>query len=687
MGNSESKERQLFKGVILQLLTKRGIKVKKSNIHSFFSFVQEQCPWFPEEGTVNLDTWERVGKQLKTYHAEHGSEKVPTDAFSLWNIIRDALDPAPESEKVHLKEESADKKVSIEEESDEKEATPSYRQLNQMIAAMTAQEKVIDRDDKKEQVSDEEDLEKEVSQDHSDEDWSLLNKDAPRSLRETSPIRLSAPKSLIKTSPTRPPASRNSREISLIKPSASRGSRQMSPIRIYAPESLRQTSPGKTSVRPKHKTDKKFPKYEESDIGHPLPPPPYKGEGPPLEAPRRRVFSSPDDELDPHLEACFPIIFGGSGGRTAPHWEPIPMKMIKELKQACALYGPKAPYTVSLVEALAGRWMTPHDWKTVAKACLSGGQYVLWRTEYEDLAQKQADANQKYGPRYIIKSMLAGTNDFGTLRDQMGLDKTTLDQVTACALGAWRLLPEGKESTSSFSNVKQKPEEPYEDFISRLAEAVNRVISNTEAASILIKQLAFENANSTCQAILRPIKKTGEIIDYIRQCADVGPAMMQGVAIAAAIKGNSYQQAVQSFFTNKNNPSKSHSSSPGQNIGLSKACFSCGREGHFMRACPQKATGSSLPNSVHTNLPRSLCPRCQKGYHWAKECRSQFHRNGAFLGPDQQSGNGLRGQPQAPTTIGAASLNPFIPFVPSQNSSEQPQAAQDWTSVPPPQQY
>ena len=99
MGNSESKERQLFIGVILQLLSKRGIKIKKSKIHSFFSFVQEQCPWFPEEGTVNLDTWERVGKQLKTYHVEHGSEKVPTDAFSLWNISRDALDPAPESEK------------------------------------------------------------------------------------------------------------------------------------------------------------------------------------------------------------------------------------------------------------------------------------------------------------------------------------------------------------------------------------------------------------------------------------------------------------------------------------------------------------------------------------------------------------------------------------------------------------
>ena len=125
----------------MQLLTKQGIKVKKSNIHSFFSFVQEQCPWFPEEGTVNLDTWESVGKQLKIYHAEHGSENVPTDAFSLWNIIRDALDPAPEYEKGHLKEESAEKKVSIEEKSEEKEATPSYLQLNEMLAAMTARKR------------------------------------------------------------------------------------------------------------------------------------------------------------------------------------------------------------------------------------------------------------------------------------------------------------------------------------------------------------------------------------------------------------------------------------------------------------------------------------------------------------------------------------------------------------------
>ena len=46
-------------------------------------------------------------------------KKVSTDTFSLWSMIRDALDPAPESEKVHVKEESEDE-----------EAISSYQQLS-----------------------------------------------------------------------------------------------------------------------------------------------------------------------------------------------------------------------------------------------------------------------------------------------------------------------------------------------------------------------------------------------------------------------------------------------------------------------------------------------------------------------------------------------------------------------------
>ena len=78
-----------------------------------------------------------------------------------------------------------------------------------------------------------------------------------------------------------------------------------------------------------------------------------------------------------------------------------------------------------------------------------------------------------------------------------------------------------------------------------------RVISNFEAAGILIRQLAFEYVNSTCRAILCPIKKSGQIVDYIRQCADVGPAMLQGVAIATAIKGNSSTDSSILFYKQK----------------------------------------------------------------------------------------------------------------------------------------
>ena len=100
----------------------------------------------------------------------------------------------------------------------------------------------------------------------------------------------------------------------------------------------------------------------------------------------------------------------------------------------------------------------------------------------------------------------------------------------------------------------------------------------------------------------------------------------------------------------------------------------------------------AMPIQANTNPPKTPCPRCQKGCHWVKDCRSKFHKDGTTLTPQVQGsnfsqfqGNGQQGQPQPQKTIGAITLNPVIPFVPSQNSSEQPQVVQDWTSVLPPQ--
>ena len=83
MGLSASKNRQMFIVILLHMLAHRSVKINKGRLSKFLNFVQEQCPWFPEEDTVNLKTWTKVGDQLHLSYTLHGPEKVPVDAFSL----------------------------------------------------------------------------------------------------------------------------------------------------------------------------------------------------------------------------------------------------------------------------------------------------------------------------------------------------------------------------------------------------------------------------------------------------------------------------------------------------------------------------------------------------------------------------------------------------------------------------
>ena len=40
--------------------------------------------------------------------------------------------------------------------------------------------------------------------------------------------------------------------------------------------------------------------------------------------------------------------------------------------------------------------------------------------------------------------------------------------------------------------------------------------------NIILKQLAFENANEECQSMLRPIRETGSLMEYLEACRDIG---------------------------------------------------------------------------------------------------------------------------------------------------------------------
>ena len=97
MGQDSSRE--LFVTMLKTMLKVRGVTAAKHKLEKFLLFV-EVCPWFPEDGTVNIETWKKVGEQIQQYYSLHGAEKVPLDAYSLWDLIRDCLDPEHESKKL-----------------------------------------------------------------------------------------------------------------------------------------------------------------------------------------------------------------------------------------------------------------------------------------------------------------------------------------------------------------------------------------------------------------------------------------------------------------------------------------------------------------------------------------------------------------------------------------------------------
>jgi hypothetical protein len=75
------------------MLKIRGSRVRSLQLMQFFDFVQDTCPWFPEEGTVNLETWNKVGHGLRMCYTAEGPECMPIFTFSLWYMIRDVWIP------------------------------------------------------------------------------------------------------------------------------------------------------------------------------------------------------------------------------------------------------------------------------------------------------------------------------------------------------------------------------------------------------------------------------------------------------------------------------------------------------------------------------------------------------------------------------------------------------------------
>lgn len=291
-------------------------------------------------------------------------------------------------------------------------------------------------------------------------------------------------------------------------------------------------------------------------------------------------------------------------------------------------YGTQAPFTVSLLESFGPLNLTPSDWQQLCRAALSGGDFLVWREEFQEKCFQTAQLNtQARQPQRNLK-MLTGTGQYAALAQQMQYDVEVYSQIVTAATAAWKALP-NKKGGDQLSKILQGPSEPFHDFVNRLLQLAECLFGGIGPTTPIVKQLAFENTNKYCKDALRSHKHKN-LNNYIKICRKINSNFIQGQVLAAALRESETRRAPRG-------PPKS------------KHCFECGKFGHFRKECPKNKQG---PQQGGLQRP-GLCPRCQHGYHWANDCHSKTGAQGNPLPvqqPAQQSGNWIRAQPQGPRT-------------------------------------
>jgi hypothetical protein len=222
----------------------------------------------------------------------------------------------------------------------------------------------------------------------------------------------------------------------------------------------------------------------------------------------------------------FPITEQGDrqGGIQRVH-QMFDLKTICALRDSVRDNGVQAPFTLTILEALNDLWLPPWDRYQTAKEVLPGDLYLQWKTAFGDFAQDTTRLNVQNNVA-ITFEMLTGSGAFSTLQAQLTYNPQAYEQLSLCVHSKLRELGEPNKCF-------QGPSEAFANFLDHLTKAVHRQAAHAQAADVLIKQLAYENANADCKKALGPIKEKILKSEFIHVCQIVGSQEHQQVFTAA----------------------------------------------------------------------------------------------------------------------------------------------------------
>lgn len=108
--------------------------------------------------------------------------------------------------------------------------------------------------------------------------------------------------------------------------------------------------------------------------------------------------------------------------------------ILEKIKAAVSVYGPTAPFTLTLLKSITEGWLT---W-----AVLSGGDFVLWKSEVAESAKELEIRNCAcQDTKSLTAKKIIGDPPYNTLEAQMRFLPVFLAQVCQACLTAWKKLP------------------------------------------------------------------------------------------------------------------------------------------------------------------------------------------------------------------------------------------------------